>query len=51
MEKLKPEQIMEHLQKNGRKVSIEEASQILNFLRMLANIITKRYLQHYENPN
>lgn len=45
MEKLKPEQAVELLSKNGIEVSLEQAAAILDFLNLLANILIERYLK------
>ncbi len=45
MEKLKPEQAVELLRKKGIEVSLEQAGVILDFLRLLANILVSQYLK------
>ena len=45
MEKLKPEQAVELLRKKGIEVSLEQAGVILDFLRLLANIMVSEYLK------
>ena len=44
MEKLNPERIVEMLKKDGVVVSIEQASSILQILRMLADIVVTDHL-------
>ena len=45
MEKLKSEQAVELLRKKGIEVSLEQAGVILDFLRLLANILVSQYLK------
>lgn len=45
MEKLPPEKAAEMLRKKGMDVSVEQASLILEFLRMLAGMIVSSYLE------
>ncbi len=45
MEKLPPEKAAELLRRNGMEVSVEQAAQIMKFLRMLAGIIVTHYLE------
>ena len=50
MEKLPPEKAAELLRRNGMEVSVEQAAQIMMFLRMLAGIIVTHYLEQGRNP-
>ncbi|MBS1530562.1 MAG: hypothetical protein JSU01_09660 [Bacteroidetes bacterium] len=47
MEKLKPEQALEILRKNGIEVTMEQAVQILEFLQLLATIIIAGHLKNH----
>lgn len=50
MEKLPPEKAAELLRRNGMDVSVEQAAQIMMFLRMLAGIIVIHYLEQGRYP-
>jgi len=50
MEKLPPEKAAELLRRNGMEVSVEQAAQIMKFLRMLAGIIVTHYLEQDRYP-
>ena len=45
MEKLSPEKATELLRKNGMEVTDEQAAMILQFLRMLSEMIISSYLE------
>lgn len=45
MEKLKPEKVVEIMEAKGVRVSVEQATGILVFLRKLSNIIVAQYLE------
>jgi len=45
MGKLKPEEAVELLRKKGVDVSLEQAVSILDFLRLVANILVAAYLK------
>lgn len=45
MEKIKPEQAVEILRKQGMEVTVEEAKLILEFLRKFAAITVSNYLK------
>ena len=50
MEKLPPEKAAELLRRSGMEVSVEQAAQIMMFLRMLAGIIVTHYLEQGSYP-
>ena len=45
MEKLPPEKAVELLRRKGMIVSVEQAALMLEFLRMVADIIVTKYLE------
>lgn len=45
MEMMRPEDVVEILRKHGNEVTLEQAKQILEFLRMLADIAVAQYLR------
>lgn len=49
MEKLKPEKVVEMLRKSGKEITVEEATVVLAFLRLLANITVSKYLEEKAN--
>ena len=46
MEKMQPEDAVELLRKHGMEVTVEQAKQILEFFRILANIAVTQYLRN-----
>jgi hypothetical protein len=46
VEKMQPEDAVEILRKHGTEVTIQQATLILEFLRMLANIAVAQYLRN-----
>ncbi len=50
MEKLPPEKAAELLRRNWMDVSVEQAAQIMMFLRMLAGIVVTHYLEQGRYP-
>lgn len=51
MEKLKPEKVVEMLKSEGIEVTPEKAASILDFLRKLAKIVVKQYLNRRKRSN
>jgi hypothetical protein len=47
--KITPEKAKEILRQAGKEVTIEEAAKILDFLKNLAKIVVKHYLNTNEN--
>lgn len=50
-EKLKPEQVVAMLRKQGREVSIEQATVILDFLRKMAKCVVEKYISTQRQNN
>ncbi|KRB55486.1 hypothetical protein [Flavobacterium sp. Root186] len=48
-EKISPEQAQKMLKKEGMNVTVEQAEEILYFLRKLANIQVQHYLEKNTN--
>jgi hypothetical protein len=48
MKKLQPEEAREMLEKKGMDVTIEQAAEILKFLRLLADITVSNYLNRHD---
>lgn len=51
MEKMKPEQVVAMLNEKGMIVTIEQAILILEFLRMLAQLVVSDYLVSVKRTN
>jgi hypothetical protein len=49
MEKLNPEKVMGMLHKSGKEITVDEATAVLDFLRLLANITVSQYLEEKAN--
>lgn len=49
MKKISPEEAHRMLKEEGMEISLEEAEEVLLFLRKLANIVVSNYLNHGEN--
>jgi hypothetical protein len=47
MDRLQPEKAAEMLKKRGVEVTVEQAAMILEFLRMLADIVVADYLEKH----
>ncbi|WP_268224942.1 hypothetical protein [Sinomicrobium oceani] len=49
MKRISPEEAQEMLRKEGVKISLGEAEEMLDFLRKLASIVVSNYLNHGKN--
>ena len=47
MDRLQPEKAAEMLRQQGIEVSVEQAAMILEFLRMLADMVVADYLERH----
>jgi hypothetical protein len=47
-DKLKPEKVVELLRQKGITVSLDQATEILKFLRSMANTVVAQYLKRHE---
>lgn len=50
MEKIQPQQAMEILRKHGTEVTIQQAEEILEFLKMLAEIQIAQWSRQDKSP-
>ena len=51
MENLKPEKVQEIFAKNGKEITIEQANEVLELLRKLANIAVTQTLRNEDSKS